>query len=295
MIKFSLLVPCYNAEKYIARCLNSLINQEYKDYEIIVLDDGSTDNSYEILKKYKNKIRLYKQSNKGVSAARNKLIDLSNGKYFIFVDADDFVELNMLKIVDQYLNENIDILKFNYDIISNNEKILKDTDFSNEIKEGKTIIDDLLDSRIVFDMPCTYVFRKKYFTDNQFQFEVGRFHEDFGLIPFVINSAKKVKLINNVLYHYYQSDNSLTRTSDQSKEYIKALDTLYFFQKYKDSECSKKLKSYAANAVLWKYRIINQNYKKEYKRRIKDIELVDYLLDDTIARKIKKIIWKIKI
>jgi glycosyltransferase involved in cell wall biosynthesis len=91
-MKYTILIPCYNAEKYIDRCLNSLINQDHKDLEIIVLNDGSTDSSLNILNSYKEKdrrIKIISRENKGLSVTRNDLIREVNTDYFYFIDADD--------------------------------------------------------------------------------------------------------------------------------------------------------------------------------------------------------------
>lgn len=90
----SVIVPAYNVESYIEVCINSIINQTYNNYEIIIIDDGSSDNTYEICKKIRNsnsKIKLHRQENQGVSVARNVGMSLAKGKYYIFVDADDMV------------------------------------------------------------------------------------------------------------------------------------------------------------------------------------------------------------
>ena len=97
----SIIVPVYNVEKYLEQCLESLLNQTYKNIEIIVVNDGSTDQSLDILKKYSfkdNRIKLYSQKNQGISAARNTALEHINGKYVMFVDSDDWIEINTCEI-----------------------------------------------------------------------------------------------------------------------------------------------------------------------------------------------------
>ena len=120
----SVIIPIYNTDKYLDKCLNSIINQTYKNIEIILIDDGSTDNSLDICKKYEhvdNRIKLLSTENKGVSSARNLGIKYSTGEYIIFIDSDDFIELNMIESL--YTNiKNVDISICNYYKVKNNKK-----------------------------------------------------------------------------------------------------------------------------------------------------------------------------
>ena len=121
-MKFSILIPVYNVEKYLEQCLNSVINQTFKDYEVIIVDDGSTDNSSCICdafaEKYSEKIQVIHKKNQGLISARRIAIDKAQGEFCIFVDSDDFIECNLLETVNSYLlkDVNIDmvIYSFNY-------------------------------------------------------------------------------------------------------------------------------------------------------------------------------------
>ena len=100
--KISIIIPVYNVEKYLRRCLNSIINQTYKDIEIILVDDGSTDNSGKICDEYKekdNRIVVIHKENGGLSDARNAGIDIAKGKYIGFIDSDDFADIRMYEII----------------------------------------------------------------------------------------------------------------------------------------------------------------------------------------------------
>lgn len=127
MNKISVIVPIYNVEKYLPTCLNSIINQTYKNLEILLINDGSSDNSGEICENYAkmdNRIHVFHKRNEGVSSARNLGIDLSVGDFISFVDPDDFLDLNLYEIVISNMEKyNADIICFNcYDVI--NEKLL---------------------------------------------------------------------------------------------------------------------------------------------------------------------------
>ena len=108
----SIIVPIYNKEKYISKCLDSILQQDYYNFEIIIIDDGSTDNSSHIVKDYcsKNKnIKYYFQTNQGVSAARNKGLDLVSGEYIIFIDADDYISKKFISnfVLKKSINDDI--------------------------------------------------------------------------------------------------------------------------------------------------------------------------------------------
>ena len=116
--KVSIIVPVYNSEKTILRCLDSILNQTYKNIEIIIVDDGSTDNSYNLIKSRLNndhRIKLIKKENTGVSDSRNNGLEITTGEYVTFIDSDDWIELNLIeKMVEVLEKENVDIVCCNY-------------------------------------------------------------------------------------------------------------------------------------------------------------------------------------
>ena len=116
--KISIIIPVYNAEKFLKRCLESVINQTYKNFEVICVDDGSKDNSSKIIEKIAkkdNRIILIKQKNQGVSIARNNAIEKSTGEYIMFLDSDDYMDKNMCEIMIKAINEyRVDVVRCNY-------------------------------------------------------------------------------------------------------------------------------------------------------------------------------------
>lgn len=113
----SIVVPVYNAEQYIGRCLDSILKSTYRDFEIIIVDDGSTDQSSQICKKYsrgEERIKFFIQKHKGVSVARNKGIDESQGEWIVFVDADDMISMDFLQLIIEYESSAQDLLLFDY-------------------------------------------------------------------------------------------------------------------------------------------------------------------------------------
>ena len=115
-MKFSIIVPVYNVEKYLKKCLDSIIDQTYKNYEVIVVNDGSPDNSQAIIEEYKknypNKIKAYNKQNGGLSDARNFGLQYTTGDYVIFVDSDDYVKNDMLEVLNNNIKENEDVIGY---------------------------------------------------------------------------------------------------------------------------------------------------------------------------------------
>ena len=130
MPKLSIILPVYNVEKYLPDCLTSILNQTYDDFELIIIDDGSTDQSLSICKAYELKdtrIRVYSQCNAGLSAARNKGIDCSQGTYLAFVDSDDTIDSEMYETMMSALEESeVDIVVCGHRVVSENGEIIEE-------------------------------------------------------------------------------------------------------------------------------------------------------------------------
>lgn len=126
MYKISIVVPMYNREKTIKRCLDSLLLQNIKGIEILVIDDGSTDNSAQIIKEYQkkfpNRINYIYKENTGVADTRNFGIKSAKGKYILFVDSDDYIEFDLLQKIEKYMENEYDLIKIKLKIVDNNRK-----------------------------------------------------------------------------------------------------------------------------------------------------------------------------
>ncbi len=243
-MKYSILIAVYNKEKYLDKCLDSILNQTYKNYEVIVCDDGSTDNSYNLLKKYN--IKLYKKKNSGVSDTRNFLISKVRTKYFLFVDADDYISKDLLKTIDKYDNKNYDILSFSGKEIDENGKIL---DILNKGKfscNGEKAIKKLIYNKAYFDVPWGYCYNTNYFKSLHLSYPKGRVHEDFYLTPLVITNAKKIIGIQKYLYYYVQSKQSIVRGNNKAMLNKRKADMLFNYKllcdTVKNSNFSRKTK-----------------------------------------------------
>ena len=281
MKKISVIVPIYNAEKYIARCLDSILMQADENVELVLINDGSTDRTEEIIQtylgKYKSSIKYIKKQNDGVANSRNLGIEKATGDYIIFVDADDYIDKNLFKELQPYMEQNIDIIKYKAIIeTEQEEKIGQYEGPTFEITTGEDAFSKLCFDDEMVDALWVYAYKKELFTKNKLKFMKDADHEDFGLIPLIILKAKTFTSTNIQGYHYVQSANSVTRTKDYKKTVKKVFDTLKHYdnmvkqiEKYSISEKAKEdVKIFYTNSILLR---INQIEKIERKRFIKEI------------------------
>ena len=286
-MKFSIITPVYNTEKYLERCIESVLNQTYNNYEFIIINDGSPDNSEKIIEKYKNNknIKYIKQTNHGVSYARNIGIKKAKGDYILFLDSDDFYEKDLLKTLKDNINDE-DMIKFSYTDFKNNIKTISPSIEFNKL-DGKKAFNKIIESKTMFEMVWLYAVKSEYM--KKYQFEVGKLHEDFGLIPIMIHKSKSITAINYNGYIYNRdNETSITAFTNQEKEDKKALDVLYFFKKIKNTTKDKYLLSYYSNAALAKTKFLKRKFKKEYLKELKKEKIGNYLLDNSLKRKLKK-------
>lgn len=302
MIKYSFIVPVYNTEKFLKKCLDSLVNQTYKDFEIIVVNDGSTDKSSNIIskyqKKYKNIIVIDKE-NEGLSMARNRGVQKSSGKYIIFVDSDDYVSNKLLEEVDKKIYDS-DILRFQ--IATEDEEYTKINEYHEEGFESMCGYDAFkyLSSYHFVEPAWCYVIRRDYYIENKFSFKKNVYHEDFGLIPHVIYKARKVKSIDFIGYYYIQRNGSIMNNNDYKKTVKKAFDML---EQYKTMRLFAKninrknnlddyFLSYISNSVIVKARELKKYEKKVYINELKKLNVFDGVIVNTRIRRFKKYLMK---
>lgn len=221
----SIIVPVYNVEKYLYKCLNSILNQEFSNIEIIIIDDGSSDDSKKIIQEYEVKdgrVKAIYQSNQGVSAARNKGIEIAKGKYIGFVDSDDYIELDMYKEMYEKAEEvKADIVVCNVrDIFHNNTRT------SLNLYEGLISIEDIKPKEFLkekyFNLGTAVwhkIFRRSLIEENNIRFinynEVSSEDTIFNLQAML--KAKTIYCIDKPLYNYIIRDDSLTK-SNMAKE-----------------------------------------------------------------------------
>lgn len=297
-MKYSIIVPAYNTEKYIDKCLKSIFSNTYKNFEVIIVNDGSIDKTEDIINKYIKKydnIIYIKQKNMGLSLARNNGVKKATGDYLLFIDSDDYVEKNLLENINKDIDD-LDVLRYQLNMVFN-DKIIPYGEKGFNVTNGIDAFEKIVRYKFI-EMAALYVINRKYYLDNNFMFEKDVYHEDYGLLPLVIATAKKVKSINYLGYNYVQRDGSIMSSNDTSKMKKKMDDMLFLFTKaikYLDNiPNSQNVKSFYANSIIDKYNSLSDELKKEYIKKIKDLKIISYLSNDNFKRKIKKILYKIK-
>ena len=297
-MRYSIIVPAYNTEKYIDKCLKSIFSNTYKNFEVIIVNDGSTDKTEDIINKYIKKydnIIYIKQKNMGLSLARNNGVKKATGDYLLFIDSDDYVEKNLLENINKDIGD-LDVLRYQLNMVFN-DKIIPYVEKEFNVTNGIDSFEKIVRYKFI-EMAALYVINRKYYLDNNFMFEKDVYHEDYGLLPLVIATAKKVKSINYLGYNYVQRDGSIMSSNDTSKMKKKMDDMLFLFTKaikYLDNiPNSQNVKSFYANSIIDKYNSLSDELKKEYIKKIKDLKIISYLSNDNFKRKIKKILYKIK-
>lgn len=228
----SILVPYFNSEKYIHRCIESIINQTLKEIELILIDDGSTDNSYRICEKYAendNRIILLKKENGGQGTARNLGLDIAKGKYIGFVDSDDFIELNMYELMFEKIEHyNADISICGYNIFNKlNDKLIPNKyEFKELILDNKTLMKEYLTKSYITGGPCNKLYSRELFSN--LRFPSIRMREDSYLMPHIFQITNKAVFIGENLYNQYIRIGSTERSSFsvEKLDALKSVDSL---------------------------------------------------------------------
>ncbi len=272
MAFFSIILPCYNCEKYIQQCINSILKQSYSDYEIIIIENGSTDHTAEIINSYNcNKIKVIVLSeNQGVSCARNIGIEQAIGKYICFIDSDDYIMPDAL----EKFKKSIDAMPYSDLYIGNIVPFVDhaETDSRDDFKEGKMDIDNinkcskdnfleqLIEKNIYTCFVMRTVYDREFIQTNQLFFMPGIWHEDEEWTTKVYIKAHTIKYVDNNFYFYRIHSNSLMhgenlRHKKDEIRYIsllKIIVSIYQYKlKYDFSEAEIKFIQSKLNYYLW--------------------------------------------
>ena len=305
MYKISVIVPVYNTEKYIKKCLDSLVNQTMRNIEIIVINDGSNDHSEEIIKDYENKypdmIKYYKKENGGLSSARNYGLEKAKGKYIAFVDSDDYIDKELFSKLEEYIDKNIDLIKFKTIKKYQDGKIERICGPIFEVSAGEEAFNKLYSKDILIEPSWLYLYRREFWIKNNFKYAENLYNEDFGLTPIVISKAKTVVSTENYGYYYIQRENSIVTDNTKSKK--KAYDLLKHYdnmlEEIKSINLEKKtkenIKMFYTNCILLKTNELGRTEQKEYIKEIKKRKIVKNIKARNLKQLIKKILLNISI
>ena len=259
----SVIIPVYNVEKYITECINSLLNQTYKNIEIIVVDDGSTDNSYKILQKLSKKhqsIRLFHKANGGVSSARNYALKYVNGEYVSFIDADDYLEPEAYEILIKNIKNN-DLITFNWNQIYV-DKIIKCGMNQNEKMNNKKALETCIKPEDSF---LGYLWNKLFKSEIIFKNNL-KFNEKISICEdqlFVIDYlsyCKNIISITKPLYNYRMRKSAASKQFNLSKfiTLLEAYDIIY--TKWLTNNLSNK--EFIEYEYLYHYYLFKKHFEK---------------------------------
>lgn len=255
----SVIVPVYNTQLYVGRCLETLINQSYNQLEIILVDDGSTDNSRVICEKYQAKdrrIKVVTKENGGASTARNLGIELAQGEYICFVDSDDFVDFNYIKLLYEMCIENNCLCSICGFEGTMNDKV--DLINYQQYEQYKLTYIEALSPRdpkwsVESIIPVSKLYHRSLFEG--VRFPEGKIHEDEATIYKLIYNAKEVMVTRAMMYHYYNGNESVCRSSFTRKrlDSLEALHGRYlFFLEKEESVLAKHaLVDYLDRIIAW--------------------------------------------
>lgn len=260
MIDVSIIVPIYNAEKYIEKCLDSLVNQTKKELEFILVNDGSTDNTENIIKKYKDKrIKYYKNKNQGIGKTRNFGIEKASGRYIMFIDSDDYVDKNMTKLMfDKAFSNNLDMVICDYYKVVNDE--ISEEKLVNfkptTLKESPSLIFDINLS------PWNKLYKRALINENNIRFIENLKYEDAPFVCQSLDKAKKIGKVNKCLNYYVIHSNSETTVRDERVfDIIKIVDIIRTY--FKDQKYIKETVDKLTVRVLTNYNIQQRNQKNK--------------------------------
>lgn len=268
MPDISIIVPIYNAEKYLNKCIESLINQTKKELEFILVNDGSTDNSEEIIKSYKDKrIKYFKNENQGIGKTRNFGIEKATGKYIMFVDSDDYIDKNMAKLMfDKAFSNSLDMVVCDYYKVINNENIEEKLPSFKQttLKNSPNLLCDINLS------PWNKIYKTSLIKDNNIKFVENLKYEDAPFVIEALDKANKVGKVNKCLNYYVIHGNSETTVRDKRVfDILKIIDKIRKY--FKDKDYIKESLDKLTVRIITNY-TIQQRVQKDKKIGMQFIE-----------------------
>ena len=245
-MKVSIIVAAYNIEDYIKRCMYSIVNQTFKDIEIIVVNDGSTDNTLNIINDFaKNdaRIKIIDKKNGGLIEARKSGLEIASGEYILFLDGDDWLHLEAIeKLYQEAKKDNFDIVLYNFYLAYDNNKLEEKSSFEEIVKHEDDYLKLSLTGQIGANIWAKFL-KRKFLIDNNIEFVKNiTYAEDVATTNLLFMYSPKVSTIDENLHYYYQRENSVTKVIDEkvfdipkALEFIKSnLEKQGLYEKYKE-------------------------------------------------------------
>lgn len=270
--EFSIIVPVYNVEKYIEECIESIISQTYKDFELILVDDGSNDKSSDICDEYAKKnmnIKVIHKKNGGLSSARNAGINASSGRYLMFIDGDDKLrDINNLELLNKIAKkENVDILFYKMIYWYGEKYKYNNKQYDNSFSDKVEIINSLNEKGLLSVSACDKVVKRDLVVDNDLYFQENLLSEDIHWSFKLYLYATSFYHTNLNIYMYRQQRKDSISTTKSEKSLGDLYYIIKFWMNYKYE--SEELKQVYFGIISYWYLIMRTNYpKKIYKRNM---------------------------
>lgn len=301
----SIIVPVYNTQDYLNNCIDSILNQTYKNIEIILIDDGSTDRSAEICDQYAtidNRVRVIHQKNSGVSNARNKGLEQSKGDYVAFVDSDDTIDKDFIDVLHNGFYESIDMTVCAFDIVKDQHRLNIQNNIY-EVEEKKVLsreeaIETVLYGKLFAGHSCNKMFRKKVLNNIKFQDNIYIYEDMLFVLEYLLKS-NNVLYLEKPLYRYYIRDNSASHGTMSDKK-MTAFNSLDIIEKRIENTYGKKFLSLVNyNRIQWImycYNILTYDKanRKKYSYLLKE-KLSIYISKSFIPQKMRLKIFLLQI
>lgn len=227
MVKLSIIIPVYNVEKYLTKCLDSVLVDNAFTGQVICVNDGSTDGSGKILEQYATKypnVETIAQPNAGLSAARNAGIKAAKGEYVVFLDSDDYLEPNVIPgLMEKVERDKLDVLRFKYQNVNERYEVFLpykrdprlDNDYSESVTDGVTFLNQRMGTQCYAVM---FIIMRSLLIDDRCLFTEGIYFEDTDWTPRMLIRAKRVASTETVVYNYLMREGSITNAVNRSKQ-----------------------------------------------------------------------------
>lgn len=269
----SVIIPVYNVEKYLVECLDSIINQTYKDLEIIIIDDGSTDNSGIICDEYAlkdNRVKVVHKENSGQSAARNLGIEIARGEYLTFIDSDDYVELDFVEQLIYIIQKSgADIGAIN--TTKQSGVLEKGIEFKIANLDTEKALRYILRDYKLTPAPWGKIYRRRLF--DSLSFHNGKIYEDFGIIFKLVQLSGSVSFADTTKYYYRYNPISTTKAKFTNKQldYFYFADEWFSFVKKEHPRLIRDVKNHSCrNAIAF--------IKKMSQSEVNDTDTLNFLI-----------------
>lgn len=306
-MKLSIIIPAFNVEKFIRDTLNSLIKQTVKEFEVIVVDDGSLDNTYSESKKIllNSGLKSYKviqKENGGVSSARNKGLEQSTGEYVLFLDGDDYLSYEAVESILKHIDQGPEVVCWGYDTVNENKTVINSyfdlVDFKMKDLSGIECLRSVIINKTLFLWTGSVLYNKKFLIENEIKYTNGCSNgEDQEFIYKALSRANKVLFINKVLSYYLQREGSISNSYN-----LKRFDAINAMKRtYKFIEQSSDPKMIEVGEYLRGHKIIGNYfynlescYMKASNRNIKELFLKIDEINPGLNYEVKMIMQKFK-